>query len=149
MPWALAHDSISAFYSHSAALSFCIPSLDATLGITDVLSGSHVVSAYLHFEPELFVQLKCVSTIFTQTAACSIWADCGSQWPQPRLLAFSECPAHLWSLSGRSWQMLHCGSMGTAFCSYAIKLVPEYDCGNFWDTSGKKWQMDDTSIVLC
>lgn len=64
--------SVGHFSPLYAALSFGIQSFVATLGITGVLSGSQVVSAYLHFQPELFAELKCVSTILTQTAACSI-----------------------------------------------------------------------------
>lgn len=117
-----------------------------------ILSGSLVVSAH-HFELEVFVKLPCVSSIFTQTTACSIWAEDVSQWPQRRLLSFWECPTHLLSLNGRTGEVFHWGSMDTAFCSYIIKLVPGYDYSlwNFWNPSGKKCpcQMDDTRIVLC
>lgn len=119
-----------------------------------ILSGSLVVAAR-HFELEVFVKLPCVSSIFTQTTACSIWAEVVSVATDKTSLFFSfwECPTRLLSLSGRTGEVFHWGSMDTAFCSYIIKLVPGYDYSlwNFWNPSGKKCvcQMDDTRIVLC
>lgn len=53
--------------------------------------------------------------------ACSIWADCGSRWQDKTSL-------FLWvSHSSAVTEWFLCGTIGTAFCSYIIKAVSDYD----------------------